>query len=78
MLGRESSPVMWEGPPTDKIERSGKVNGKQGKGLGDVRILVCTILSQFYYLQLYGRTYCTVDDKTRYTVDSGKKEKGKR
>ncbi len=26
---------MWEGPPTDKIERSGKVKGKQGKGLGE-------------------------------------------
>ncbi len=23
------------------------------------------------------RTYCTVNNKTRYTVDSGKKEKGK-
>ena len=35
LLGRESSPVMWEGPPTDKIERSGRVKGKQGKGLGE-------------------------------------------
>ena len=26
---------MWEGPPTDKTERSGKVKGKQGKGLGE-------------------------------------------
>ena len=26
---------MWEGPPTDKIERSGKVKDKQGKGLGE-------------------------------------------
>ena len=35
LLGRESSPVMWEGPPTDEIERSGRVKGKQGKGLGE-------------------------------------------
>ncbi len=26
---------MWEGPPIDKIERSGKVKGKQGKSLGE-------------------------------------------
>ena len=25
---------MWEGPPTERIERSGKVNGIQGRGLG--------------------------------------------
>ncbi len=34
MWGRVSSPVMWEGPPTERIERSGKVNGIQGRGLG--------------------------------------------
>jgi hypothetical protein len=30
----ESSPVMWEGPPTERIERSGKVKGRQGRDLG--------------------------------------------
>ena len=34
MCGRDSSPVRWEGPPTSKTERSGRVNGTRGKGLG--------------------------------------------
>jgi hypothetical protein len=30
------------------------------------------------YEQFYDRTYCTVSNKTRYTVVSGEKEKGER
>ena len=35
MKGRESSPVIWEGPPTDKDERSGKVKDTAGSFLGE-------------------------------------------
>jgi len=35
LKGRESSPVMWEGPPTDKDERSGKVKETAGSFLGE-------------------------------------------
>ena len=35
MKGRESSPVIWEGPPTDKDERSGKVKDTGGSFLGE-------------------------------------------
>ena len=33
MLGKDSSPVMCDGPPTSKTERSGRVKGTRGKGL---------------------------------------------
>ena len=35
LKGRESSPVIWEGPPTDKDERSGKVKDTAGSFLGE-------------------------------------------
>ncbi len=34
MLGRVSCPVRWEGPPTCRTERSGKVKGTMGRGFG--------------------------------------------
>ena len=33
--GRESSPVRWEGPPTDNKERSGKVKDTGGSFFGE-------------------------------------------
>ncbi len=35
MKGRESSPVRWEGPPTDNRERSGKVKDTGGSFSGE-------------------------------------------
>ena len=34
MWGKDSSPVRWDGPPTSKTDRSGRVKGTRGKGLG--------------------------------------------
>ncbi len=33
MLGKDSSPVICDDPPTSKTERSGRVKGTRGKGL---------------------------------------------
>jgi hypothetical protein len=33
LRGKDSSPVRWEGPLTEKIERSGRVKGKIGRDL---------------------------------------------
>jgi len=33
LLGKDSSPVICDGPPTSKTERSGRVKGTRGKGL---------------------------------------------
>ncbi len=33
LRGKDSSPMRWEGPPTERIERSGRVKGKIGRGL---------------------------------------------
>ncbi len=35
MKGRESSPVRWEGPPTDNRKRSGKVKDTVGSFFGE-------------------------------------------
>jgi hypothetical protein len=35
LKGRESSPVRWEGPPTDNRERSGKVKDTGGSFFGE-------------------------------------------
>ena len=35
MNGRESSPVRWEGPPTDNRERSGRVKDTGGSFFGE-------------------------------------------
>ena len=34
MCGKVSSPVRWVEPPTSKTDRSGKVKGTRGNGLG--------------------------------------------
>ena len=34
MCGKVSSPVRWVDPPTSKTDRSGKVKGTRGNGLG--------------------------------------------
>ena len=34
MWGKDKVPVRWSGPPTSKTDRSGKVKGMRGKGLG--------------------------------------------
>ena len=34
MWGKVSSPVRWAEPPTSKTDRSGKVKGTRGNGLG--------------------------------------------
>jgi hypothetical protein len=34
LWGKVSSPVRWLGPPTSKTDRSGKVKGTRGNGLG--------------------------------------------
>ncbi len=34
MFGKDSSPVRWDGPPTSRTDRLGRVKGTRGKGLG--------------------------------------------
>ena len=34
LWGKDSSPVRWDGPPTSRTDRSGRVKGTRGKGLG--------------------------------------------